>query len=133
VTPNLDEAGLLLGRALASRADLEPAARELQARFRTAVLVKGGHLQGSAEAADCLFDGQAVHWYVNPFVQGVNAHGTGCTLSAAIAAGLGAGLPLAEAVGKAKTYLHAGLTQAIRVGPERIINHAHTPVAVKRS
>jgi hydroxymethylpyrimidine/phosphomethylpyrimidine kinase len=133
VTPNMEEAALLLGQPLRGRTDLEPAARALYARFGLAVLVKGGHLQDSAEAADCLFDGRSVAWSVRPFVRGVNSHGTGCTLSAAIAAGLGAGLPLPEAVERARTYLHAGLLAAVQVGPDKAINHAHGPVAVPGS
>ncbi len=130
VTPNLDEAALLLGRPLRAREDLEPAARALHERFGVAVLVKGGHLQNSLEAADCLFDGRTVHWYTRPFVRGVNVHGTGCTLSAAIAARLGAGLPLAQAVEQARAYLHAALVAAVRVGKDRALNHAHRPEAV---
>jgi len=130
VTPNMGEAALLLGRPLRGRADLEPAARALHARFGVAVLVKGGHLSDSAEAADCLYDGRSVAWYSRPFVRWVNGHGTGCTLSAAIAAGLGAGQPLAEAVKHARAYLHAALLAAVRVGPAKAINHAHAPVTV---
>ena len=133
ITPNMDEAALLLGKPLANRADLEMAARALQAKYGAAALVKGGHLQGSAEAVDCLYDGHTVHWYAAPFLAGVNAHGTGCTLSASIAAGLGSGLPLPEAVGRAKTYLHQGLAQSVRVGAARVINHGHAPVQVPRS
>jgi hydroxymethylpyrimidine/phosphomethylpyrimidine kinase len=129
ITPNLDEAALLLGRPLSGRADLEPAARDLHARFGVAILVKGGHVKGSSEAADCLFDGRTVRWHVRPFVHGVNTHGTGCTLSAAIAAALGFGHPLPEAVDLAKGYLHAGLMAAVQAGPERLINHGHTPPA----
>jgi hydroxymethylpyrimidine/phosphomethylpyrimidine kinase len=132
ITPNMDEAALLLGRPLAGREHLERAARDLHARFGTAVLVKGGHLTGSAEAADCLFDGRAAHWTVHPFVRGVNAHGTGCTLSAAIAAGLGFGLPLVQAVARAREYLQAGLVAAVRAGPERVLNHAHAPRSMPR-
>jgi hydroxymethylpyrimidine/phosphomethylpyrimidine kinase len=132
ITPNLDEAALLLGRPLARREHLEPAARDLHARFGAAVLVKGGHLQDSAEAADCLFDGHQVHWSAHPFIRGVNTHGTGCTLSAAIAAGLGFGLPLPEAVARAREYLQAGLAAAVRPGPERVINHAHAPRLMPR-
>jgi len=132
VTPNLDEAGLLLGRTLSVRDDLEPAARELHARFGASVLVKGGHLRDAAEAVDCLFDGRTVTWYTQPFVRGVNTHGTGCTLSAAIAAALGAGWPLPVAVGRARAYLQAGLVTAVQAGRERAINHAHAPVPMGR-
>jgi hydroxymethylpyrimidine/phosphomethylpyrimidine kinase len=127
ITPNMDEAALLLGRPLAKRHDLELAARALHARFGRAALVKGGHLRGSAEAADCLFDGSTATWYLRPFVRGVNAHGTGCTLSAAIAAGLGAGLPLAEAVNQAKAYLHAALVAAPQAGKASVIHHTPQP------
>jgi len=132
ITPNLDEAGRLLDRQLAGRDEMEPAARALHARLGTAVLVKGGHLK-EGDAADCLFDGQALHWFVHPFVRGVNTHGTGCTLSAAIAVGLGRGWPLAEAVSRGRTYLQSALAEAVRAGPERFLNHAHAPVAVPRS
>jgi hydroxymethylpyrimidine/phosphomethylpyrimidine kinase len=132
VTPNMDEAALMLGAPLRTQADLEPAARALHARFGAAMLVKGGHLRDSAEAADCLFDGAAVHWFAQPFVRGVNAHGTGCTLSAAIAAGLGRGLALPLAVAHAKEYVHASLAGAVAIGhgeagTERVMSHAHAP------
>jgi hydroxymethylpyrimidine/phosphomethylpyrimidine kinase len=108
-TPNLDEAQLLVGRALREVEDLRRAARELHARFGCAVLVKGGHLRGLREAVDVFFDGRQELLLSAPFVRGVSTHGTGCTYSAAIAGELARGLPLAKAVAAAKEYI----TQAI--------------------
>jgi hydroxymethylpyrimidine/phosphomethylpyrimidine kinase len=81
-------------------------------------LVKGGHLRGLREAADIYWDGRQELLLTAPFVLGVGTHGTGCTYSAAIAAGLARGLALPQAVYQAKEYV----TQAI-VGSRRIAGH----------
>ena len=104
VTPNLDEVHALLARSVTSLDEMRAAGTELVARFGTAFLLKGGHLRG-AVATDLLFAGGEVVEFSAPFVPGVSTHGTGCTYSAAIAAGLGRGLPLREAVAAAKTYV----------------------------
>jgi hydroxymethylpyrimidine/phosphomethylpyrimidine kinase len=104
LTPNLHEAEALLGRRLSSHDDLEPAARELARSFGTAVLLKGGHLDG-ADCIDLLADGGKVYRYSAPRLPVPGSHGTGCTLSAAITAGLALGMPLPEAVASAKEYL----------------------------
>lgn len=112
ITPNLDEAAALLGRPLTSVPELRDAAAALAAMFGTAVLVKGGHLAGDT-ATDLLFADGRPHEFGAPFIRDVAArdtHGTGCTYSAAIAANLARGLPLAAAVGAAKEYI----TGAIR-------------------
>ena len=114
VTPNLDEArALLAGRPLPDIDALRDAARELSARYGTALLLKGGHLAGD-HAHDLLCTAQGtVHEYRAPFVRGVSTHGTGCTYSAAIAAWLArhpADLP--GAVGNAKRYLTAAIAQS---------------------
>ncbi|HEX7927671.1 MAG TPA: bifunctional hydroxymethylpyrimidine kinase/phosphomethylpyrimidine kinase, partial [bacterium] len=79
VTPNMSEAALLAGMDVSTREHLEPAARALHRRFKVPILVKGGHLKGSDEAVDCLFDGAAVKFFSDRFLAGINAHGTGCT------------------------------------------------------
>jgi hydroxymethylpyrimidine/phosphomethylpyrimidine kinase len=114
-TPNLAEAALMTGRAIAE--DEAEMARQAEAIMRTgayAVLVKGGHLKGQ-EATDLFFDGDTLVRLPAARIETRNDHGTGCTLSAAIAAGLAKGLPLFEAVSAAKSYLHAAISSADRL------------------
>ena len=113
ITPNLDETATLLGRPVTSLAEMRRAGEELTARFGTAFLLKGGHLR-EAIATDLLFAGGEVTEYTAPFVPGVSTHGTGCTYSAAIAAGLGKGLSLREAVAEAKQFVTAAVTHFLR-------------------
>lgn len=110
VTPNLPEAEALLGRTLANRAEIERGAKDLLATGAGAVLIKGGHAAGE-RAEDCLVrqDG-ATEWLSAARVATGNNHGTGCTLSAAIAAGLAHGKDLPSAVHAAKDYVTAALT-----------------------
>jgi hydroxymethylpyrimidine/phosphomethylpyrimidine kinase len=91
LTPNLHEAELLLGRKLVSVEDLRSAAAELHARFGCTVLAKGGHLPGLREAVDIFRDDREELLLAAPFVRGVGTHGTGCTYSAAVTAGLARG------------------------------------------
>jgi hydroxymethylpyrimidine/phosphomethylpyrimidine kinase len=110
VTPNLHEAGALAEMAVATREDMEEAARRVAKLGPRHVLVKGGHLKG--EAVDLLFNGREFTAFSAPRIDSGNTHGTGCTFSAAIAAGLAKGRPLPEAVRDAKAYV----TRAIREG-----------------
>ncbi len=109
VTPNLDEAEILVGEKLRSVEDLRAAARVLHGRFGCAALVKGGHLRGLKEAVDIFYDGKEELLLSAPFVRGVSTHGTGCTYSAAVAGWLARGCSLTRAVEQAKEYI----TQAI--------------------
>jgi hydroxymethylpyrimidine/phosphomethylpyrimidine kinase len=122
ITPNLDETALLLGRKLTTRRDLAPAARELHERFGCAVLVKGGHLRASGEAVDVFFDGRDIREFVASRVAGVSTHGTGCTYSAAIAAGVARGLVLPAAVELAKEHITNAIRQSYRVGRHTALN-----------
>jgi len=110
VTPNLHEAGALAEMAVTTRDDMEEAARRIAKLGPRHVLVKGGHLTG--EALDLLFNGREFTAFSAPRIDSANTHGTGCTFSAAIAAGLARGRPLPEAVRDAKAYV----TRAIREG-----------------
>ena len=114
VTPNLDEVRTLTGRTVTTIAEMREAGRELATRHGTAFLIKGGHLR-EAVATDLLVlpDGN-LHTYEAPFVPGVNTHGTGCTTSAAIAACLARGLDLPRAVGEAKKFVTAAITNFLR-------------------
>ena len=114
-TPNLDEAAHLLGAPLRSKDDLRGAARELHRRHGCAFLVKGGHLQDSPEAVDVFWDGRRERLLSAPFVRGISTHGTGCTYSAAIAAGLACGLGLEAAVTRAKDVITRAIHNTVRV------------------
>jgi hydroxymethylpyrimidine/phosphomethylpyrimidine kinase len=110
VTPNLPEAEALAGMPVSSRADMEEAARRIHKLGPRHVLVKGGHLKG--DAVDLLYNGREFTAFQTPRIESDNTHGTGCTFSAAIVAGLAQGRPLGEAVRDAKAYV----TRAIREG-----------------
>ena len=124
ITPNLPEAARLAGIDMpADEAGLEHLARLLAGQGVSAVLVKGGHLSG-ATAQDVLFAGGQVSCFSAPRVNTKNTHGTGCTLSSAIAAHLAKGLPLAQAVQASKDYL----TQALRAADALEVGQGHGPV-----
>ena len=116
VTPNLDEAGELLGAKPVSVAAMADAAREIHWRFGCAVLIKGGHLRGQAMAVDVFYDGRKERRLSAPFVRGVPTHGTGCTYSAAICAALALGHDLARAVAIGKKFVTAAIANSYRVG-----------------
>lgn len=122
VTPNLDEAVILVGRPLASIEDLRLAARTIHSRHGCPALVKGGHLPGLREAVDVLFDGREEWLLQAPRVARVSTHGTGCTYSAAITGYLALGLPLVEAVSMAKDHITQAIAQAIRAGGHDVLN-----------
>jgi len=111
ITPNLDEAAVLLGRRLTSRRGMGPAARELREKYGAAVLLKGGHLRGGVGAVDVFCAEGEPEEFVLPRLPGREAHGTGCTLSAAVAAGLARGRGLRAAVIGAKKYLHGAINR----------------------
>ena len=130
VTPNLDEAALLLGRAIDSAGQLDAAAHDLLALGARAVLLKGGHLPGDA-VVDLLAQRDAP-WQrrITPRIASRNLHGTGCTLSSAIAAQLALGLELPDAVAAAQAYVQAALQSGAAVrtgGGNGPLNHGHAP------
>jgi len=134
ITPNLDEAALLLGRPLRSAEDLEPAARELVALGAPAVLLKGGHLAGET-VVDVLATAQGeVRRYESPRIDTRNLHGAGCTLSSAVAARLAHGDRLHKAVEAARRYVWQALSAGapVRTGGGRgPLNHAFDPQPVR--
>jgi hydroxymethylpyrimidine/phosphomethylpyrimidine kinase len=124
VTPNLYEAEALLGRPVTDVVAMRAAARDLRALGPRAVLVKGGRLGG--EAVDVFCDGERVVEIPAGRVPTSNTHGTGCTLSAAIAARLALGDELLEAVRLAKAYLTEALKRSYQVGRGRgPVDHLH--------
>jgi hydroxymethylpyrimidine/phosphomethylpyrimidine kinase len=114
VTPNLAEAESLLARPVRTLEAMKQATRDLHALGPRSVLVKGGHLEG--DPVDVFFDGQRMEELRAPRIQTRNTHGTGCTLSAAIAARLALGHELLEAVRGAKAYLTEALRGAYTLG-----------------
>jgi hydroxymethylpyrimidine/phosphomethylpyrimidine kinase len=112
LTPNLDEASLLVGGEVDDVAGMRQAAEQLVRLGPQAVLVKGGHL--ASEAIDILYYRGAWTEFASPRIRTRHTHGTGCTFSAAITASLASGLDLLEAVRRAKRYI----TEAIRNNPE---------------
>lgn len=114
LTPNLPEAEALTGLAITDEAGMERAARALQTMGARNVLLKGGHLDG--EAVDLLLAGQELHRFPAPRIATASTHGTGCTFSAAIASFLAQGLPLVEAVARAKTFIHTAISSAVPLG-----------------
>jgi hydroxymethylpyrimidine/phosphomethylpyrimidine kinase len=116
VTPNLDEVALLMGERPDDADGMERAARKLVAELGArAALVKGGHLAGD-ELVDVLFDGTRVRRFVHPRVRTASTHGTGCTLSAAIAALLARGEPLERSVEGALDYVARAIARAPAIG-----------------
>src|SRR5437588_10142316 len=112
-TPNLNEAERLLGTEIKDRQARRRAGKKLEREFGTAILVKGGHLEGDA-ALDLLFIGGKVVEFSAPKAFGVATHGTGCTYSAAISAGLASGLALEVAIRRAKKFVAEAIAQHFR-------------------
>ena len=108
VTPNIPEAEALTGIAIRTLDDMRLAARRICAMGARAALIKGGHARGE-DSTDILFDGAEWHDFPAPRVATRHTHGTGCTFSAAIAAGLARGLALAEAVERAKRFIQEAI------------------------
>jgi hydroxymethylpyrimidine/phosphomethylpyrimidine kinase len=97
-----------------TEADMEEVARRIHALGPRTVLVKGGHLKEAA--TDILWDGRALHRFEGRRLESPHTHGTGCTLSAAIAAGLARGRPLPDAVAEAKRYVTAAIADGFQAG-----------------
>jgi hydroxymethylpyrimidine/phosphomethylpyrimidine kinase len=113
ITPNLDETGRLLGTKIKDRQSMRRAGEELEKKFGTAILLKGGHL-AEDHAIDLLFaDGKVVEFSA-PKAFGVATHGTGCTYSAAITAGLASRLPLEDAIRQAKRFVTQSIARHFR-------------------
>jgi hydroxymethylpyrimidine/phosphomethylpyrimidine kinase len=114
ITPNLHEAGALLGRPVRTLPEMEDAARALQALGPRYAVVKGGHLEGSA--VDVVYDGDRVERLRADRIATRHTHGTGCIFSAAITAGLARGRPAAEAIREAKVFITRAIEAGIAVG-----------------
>jgi hydroxymethylpyrimidine/phosphomethylpyrimidine kinase len=114
ITPNIPEAEVLTGIEIDSLEKMEKAARMIFEMGPGNVLIKGGHLDN--EATDILFDGTDIKYLKSKRVDTKNTHGTGCTLSAAIASNLAKGYSMAEAVTKAKEYITVAIENSLSIG-----------------
>jgi hydroxymethylpyrimidine/phosphomethylpyrimidine kinase len=125
ITPNLPEASVLLGKDITSRADMPDAARDLSSLGCPHVLLKGGHLDDT-DSSDLLFSADTGQLLALPGdrVRTPNSHGTGCTLSSAVCAGLARGMDIPDAVKAAKIYI----TGALAAGADFSIGQGHGPV-----
>ncbi|OHE79593.1 MAG: bifunctional hydroxymethylpyrimidine kinase/phosphomethylpyrimidine kinase [Verrucomicrobia bacterium RIFCSPLOWO2_12_FULL_64_8] len=123
VTPNLDEVAVLLGEKPSDPAAMVDAGRTLARTYGVPFLVKGGHLPGNGLTDVLAWPAGKVKVFISERISGIDAHGSGCTLSAAIAANLAKGLKLTPAVEAARGYLLRGMRRAIKLAGRRFINH----------
>ncbi|MCI8910766.1 MAG: bifunctional hydroxymethylpyrimidine kinase/phosphomethylpyrimidine kinase [Oscillibacter sp.] len=116
-TPNIPEAEILSGMAIQSKADMEHAARQISGAYGCAILLKGGHAINDAN--DFLYADGAGTWFYGAHIDNPNTHGTGCTLSSAIAANLAKGFDLPASIQRSKDYLSGALGAMLDLGHGR--------------
>ncbi|MBP5604509.1 MAG: bifunctional hydroxymethylpyrimidine kinase/phosphomethylpyrimidine kinase, partial [Ruminiclostridium sp.] len=114
VTPNIPEACILTGMEISDKSDMEKAARAIADKYGCAVLLKGGH--SISDADDVLYENGETIWFSGERIDNPNTHGTGCTLSSAIAAGLAKGMDIGKAIASAKEYISGALSAMLDLG-----------------
>ena len=114
ITPNIPEAEVLSGMSIGSPQDMEEAARKIGASYQGGVLIKGGHQLNDAN--DFLYTKESARWFRGERIENPNTHGTGCTLSSAIASNLALGCDVAESVRRAKNYISGALRAGLDLG-----------------
>jgi hydroxymethylpyrimidine/phosphomethylpyrimidine kinase len=117
LTPNIPEAEILADMTISNSADMETAARTISEKYGCAVLCKGGH--DLNDANDLLWKNGTAHWFRGRRIDNPNTHGTGCTLSSAIASNLAKGMELEQAVERAKEYISGALASMLDLGAGR--------------
>ena len=124
ITPNIPEGEVLSGIKIQSESDMERAAKEIGDSCGCAVLLKGGH--SINDANDLLYHNGTFTWFTGKRIDNPNTHGTGCTLSSAIASGLAKGLSLPDAISAAKEYISGALASMMDLGHgSGPLNHAY--------
>lgn len=113
ITPNISESEILCGFPINDKQNVKKAAQKIYERFRTAVLIKGGHI--GSDSADLLYDGK-FEWFESERINNPNTHGTGCTLSSAIACNLAKGYTLRQSIANAKAYLLGAIKDGMDLG-----------------
>lgn len=114
LTPNLPEASILANMNMKTVEDMEQAALTIHKQFPGAILIKGGHLDNHAN--DVLLWEDTLHWFKDEHIDNENTHGTGCTLSSAIACGLAQGKSVIDSVQEAKSYIHDCICAQLNLG-----------------
>ena len=114
LTPNIPEAEVLYGADIVNESDMEKAAAGIGERYSASVLLKGGHSVNDAN--DLLYSSGRLTWFKGKRIDNPNTHGTGCTLSSAIASNIAKGLSMEEAVGRAKEYISGALSAMLDLG-----------------
>jgi len=124
VTPNIDEAKVLTGKSIQNTQDMLEAAKQLSDSYQIHILIKGGHLEGD-QMCDLLYSPDHTYYiYEEKKIESKNLHGTGCTLSSAIASYLAKGYSMKESIRHAKEYI----THAIIAGKDLNIGHGNGPL-----
>lgn len=114
ITPNLMEAECLVGYGIHSADEMIKAAKDISKNFKGSILIKGGHFEGNAD--DLLYTGGEVFWFRTPRIDNPNTHGTGCTLSSAIASNLAMGHDMKTSIKNAKDYITGSLKAGLDLG-----------------
>ncbi len=127
LTPNKDELETLLGATVSTVEELTEAAAELCRRYNCAILAKGGHVEGNT-CTDILVEapGAAPKQWCHPRITGISTHGTGCTLSSAVTAGLAHGCNLEKAVERGLDYIAKAIASSHNLGGVHAVNHRYT-------
>lgn len=114
ITPNIPEAEYISGISIRSRADMVKAAQKIAQMYSGAILIKGGHLADSSD--DLLYNKEECFWFEQENIDNPNTHGTGCTLSSAIACNLAAGKDIRSSIASAKEYITGALRACLKLG-----------------
>ncbi len=114
ITPNLPEAEALSGLTVNTKEEMVEASQRIAEYYHGAILIKGGHLTGSSD--DLLYGSSVLRWYETPRIDNPNSHGTGCTLSSAIACNLALGNDIPESILLAKDFLTGALSSGLNLG-----------------
>jgi len=114
ITPNIPEAEALCGFVIKNEIDMISAAKKISNMIKGCVLIKGGHLESTAD--DLLYIGEKYHWFKSERIENPNTHGTGCTLSSAIACNLAAAYTIEKSVANAKDYVFGAIKAGLNLG-----------------
>jgi hydroxymethylpyrimidine/phosphomethylpyrimidine kinase len=124
ITPNLPETSAICGISIETTEDMLLAAKMIRERYQGSILIKGGHLKGTAD--DLLFADDKAYWLEEIKIENSNTHGTGCTLSSAIACNLALGYTIQESVKRAKVYITGALKDGLNLGKgSGPLNHSY--------
>jgi hydroxymethylpyrimidine/phosphomethylpyrimidine kinase len=114
ITPNIPEAEVLSGISIVTKCDMELAVKKIGESYLGNILIKGGHLEDNSD--DLLFTGKKIHWFAQENIDNPNTHGTGCTLSSAIACNLAEGKSILDSISTAKGYITGALMDELNLG-----------------